>query len=797
MNAQNKHNLNGHGPHAGLAPRHAERGPATAGTSSQDPFAFGDTIDIQQIINLLLVIKERWLWGLTAGILLAGLFAFVTLRKEPVYAADAYLLIEAKAEQVIDFEQVVDTSLTGRGEDELDNHLRQLQSRTFRKDVIKALDSTETKNILRPYLPEDPKDLPPSIEGILRNAVAIDRDGQIFSITVEHRDPEVAALVANRYAAQYITSILTRSGVGNESAMAFLEQQAEGLRDKISASEKELTDYRTRYNLVSLEENQNIIVERLKAINSQLTSARMEQLQLESSVEQVTEASGTSSGASAKEDGFSEVDLTELPVIAAYGSIPEILSRKKALEAERSELDLRYLEAHPRMIEAEKRLAQVAGQLQAEVSRAVRDLANQKDAVDRRIQHLDTELQKAESAALALDQQAVEYNVLKRQLDSDRQTFDQIIDRLNETNLSAKLDTTNLRILDEAVVPGKPVDPNPKKVALASAFLLMLGIGGIPLLVEAIDNRLKSAYDVETFIGKPLLADLPHLKGLESGEVLPTAVLDDSDEMLTEGFRSAYSSLQLHSSADMPKVILVTSTRPSEGKSFFASNLAACMAKHGLRCLLVDTDLRRPTLHRHFDLRNDKGLIRWYENQSQAQAQSQSQAQSLLDDPDLAIQTIAEDFHFLRAGGSTKKTTELIDSVAFERLMSGLKQSYDVIILDTPPVSVFTDSLFLAEFADEVVYVARYNEVSRQKARHFIRKLDGNAIRSGGSGKVVGMVINGRNSAKGQRYGYDYTYSYYSSDYKYYKRYAEESEPRTQKRTRSRNSVADPAQPHT
>lgn len=775
QNRQNGHGRNGH------SNNRSELGAGGPAAKPQDPFAFGKPLDLEQLVNLLFIIRERWLWGLSAGLLVAGLFAFVSLRKEPVYEAEALLLIESKAAQIIDVEEVVDTSLSGRNESELDNHLRQLQSRNFRQSVIATFTDQEQKTLLRAYLPDDPDAPAPSLAGLLANSVTINRDGQVFTVTSRHRNPMSAALISNRYAAQYIREILTRTGVGNESALAFLQQQAQELRNKISEAEKQLTNYRTRYSLVSLEDNQNIIVERLKAINTRLTSAKMDQVQQETRVAQVAAlienwdpdaATDTTSVRHAQ-------ILTEIPAIAEYGMVETLLAQQKALLGEQAELELRYLERHPKMVEMTKRLGEAQRQLDREVQRAIANLTNRKNATDREITRLEQELAHAEAEALSLDQLAVEYNVLKRQLDSDRQTFDSIINRLNETNLSAKLDTTNLRILDEAVPPYQPVEPNPRKIALASGFLLLLGIGGLPLLVEALDNRLKSAYDVESFINKPLLADLPHIKELDTGSLPNTVVLNEANDMLLEGFRSAYSAIQLHSSVGSPKVMTVTSTHPSEGKSFVASNLAACMAQHGLRTLLVDTDLRRPTLHRHFSLRNDKGILQWFEKQRDTDAAPHN---NIMEDPHLDIQRITDNLHFIRAGGSTKKTTELIDSKAFEGLMTHLRTQFDVILMDTPPVSLFPDPLFLADLADEVIYVARYNKVSRQKARHFIQKLDGPHK------KVTGVVINGRTSAKGQRYGYDYAYSYYSSDYKYYKRYMDGSEAAPKKRVRSRHS---------
>lgn len=743
----------------------ANNGKAGKGT---DPFDFGNPLDLHKLLNYLRIIRERWLWGLSSGLLVAAVFAFMSLRQTPVYQASATLLIEAQAEQVIDVEQVVDTSLSGRGDAELDNHLRQMQSRTFLSSVVRSFDQRMQQQIVRAYLPESPDEPAPGIGVVLSENTSFSRDGQVFTVTTRHRDPEMAQLIANRFVAQYINNILTRTGVGNQAALTFLEEQAEALRAKIATAEKALTDYRRRLNLVSLEESQNIIVQRLTAINNQLTNTRMQQMSLSASLEQVADLQAQ------------EGDLTEISVIAQYGAIPDILARKKAIEAEHAELDLRYLERHPRMIEVTNRLEQVGQQLNKEVERAVRDLENRKATVDRHMAHLETELAKAEENALRLDQQSIEYNVLRRQLESDRQTFEQIIDRLNETSLSARLNTTNLRILDEAVRPSFPVEPNPTRTAAVAILLFGLLFAGVPMAIEALDSRVKSGYDAEVFVGKPLLSDIPNIKGLRTGEVSANVVVEDSDEVVAESFRSAYSSLQMSSAVEYPKSILITSTRPSEGKSFISLNMAATMAKHGLRVLVMDCDFRRPTLHKLLELRNDHGTLRWFD--AVAARQVDYRDLDLSKDSLLQVHEVAEGLHFLRSGGSTKRTTELIDSDAFDHLLKEVQRKYDVVLLDTPPISVFTDSLFLSERVDEVIYVCRYNLVSRHKVAHFVKRLDG------ATQKVAGIVINGRTSSKGMRYGYDYNYSYYSSDYKYYKSYADD--PAAAKKSAKRRVVA-------
>lgn len=745
-------------------------GQATA--KGGDPFSGGNALDFSQVLRFLKIIRERALWGILAGLMVAGLYAWFELNKEEVYATEAFLLIEARAEQVIDVEKVVDTSLTGWFDFELENHLRKIKSRKFLQTVLKSFGPAEAELITAPY--QDEKE-PPALGEVVFQSVNVFREDQLFTVHVRHRDARAAALIANRYFAQYINDSIARSWTGNESAKAFLERQAADLREQISAAERELTEYRSENNLISLEENQNIIVNRLNSISSSRTSVRIQQLQLESAVQQIK---------ATKEAGG---DLTEISYIADFGSVQSLLAKRKNLETEIAALNLRYLERHPKLVDATKRLENINAHLDKEVGRAVSDLYNRREEVVLRMENLTNELEKAEAEALALDRQAVEYNVMRRELESSRRTFDAIIARLNETNLSGKLDTTNLRILDEASVPGMPVEPNPKKVGMVAAMLFLVGLAGVPFIFELLDNRLRSSQDVEAFTGKPVLTEIPYLRKL-ANQRGANVVLDGEENTVSERFRVAYSALNTHSSVGFPKTIMVASTLPSEGKSFIAVNLAACMAKHGLRCLLVDTDFRRPSLHRSFELRNDKGILAWIESirkdlihPSDAGAWEVS-----LKDPDLDIQRIAPGLELLRSGGSTKHTTELFESAAFDRLMGSLKQLYDVILLDTPPVSVFTDNLFLAELADEIIYVARHKKVSKHKVRHFIAKLDGQNY------KTIGVVVNGQSPRKKGMDHYADAYKYYEEE----KELPDGAAPRPPSREpRSRRSVTPPPFP--
>ncbi|MEX0323077.1 MAG: GumC family protein [Puniceicoccaceae bacterium] len=752
-------------------PRNPNR-PNGRPSPGSDPFSAGDTISIQQIFQLLKIIKERLIWGIIAGTIFASIWLFVSLRKEKLYSAEAFLLIEPQAEQqIIDVEKVVDTSLTGWADSELENHLRKIKSRRFLATIVNSFGQAEEDLILAPYSNENE---PPNLASVVNGSITIFREDMLFTILARHRDPRAAALIANRYLTRYINDTMDRTWTGNEAARAFLEERSNELKQKIADAEKQLTDYRAEHNLVSLEETQNLIVVRLNAINTQRTSTRIEQLSMDAALTQVEEMLAIGG------------DLTEISYIASYGTIGELLLNRKRLETEIAALGLRYLERHPMMIETNERLELTNSQLDAEIDRAVRDLRNRKASIDLSMERLAAELKSAEDEALALDRKAVEYNVLRRELESDRRTFDAIIARINETSLSGKLDTTNLRILDEAGVPSVPFSPNVKKNVMAGGILFLVGLLGVPFLIEALDNRLRTLQDVESYIGKPVLSELPFLKQFADGKTNPVEALNETSGFLEERFRIAYFSLNQHSRVKNPKTIMVTSTLPGEGKSFVSANMVACMANHGLRCLLVDTDFRRPMLHKFFEMRNDRGILQWLKSVEENPAiLNAPQGQQIApDDPHLEITKISAGFHLLRSGGSSKKATELVESAAFDILLTELKSRYDVIVLDTPPISVFTDANFIADLSDEIIYVARFKKVNREKARHFIRMLDLK------HNKIVGMIVNGRTSKRDPYYNYSEAYKYYKDEDP-----SSEVTPSTTRRQPSRRSVTAPPFP--
>jgi capsular exopolysaccharide synthesis family protein len=293
-----------------------------------------------------------------------------------------------------------------------------------------------------------------------------------------------------------------------------------------------------------------------------------------------------------------------------------------------------------------------------------------------------------------------------------------------------------------------PNKPHIIRTCLLVALAVFFGVAfGLSLL----DDRIKSAWDVESFIGVNLLGIIPDLGHLDDEDKYQLAIRNKATPGV-EAFLSVYSAVKVQSKLDYPKTLLVTSTIPSEGKTLISCNLAGAFARHGRATLLVDCDLRRPMLHRHFKLQNDAGILTW------AQAGG-NLTDNMLTNPQLGLTQVAENFWLLRSGGRSKSPTEFLDKPVFGQLIEQLKKHFELIVIDSPPIGAVTDSLLLAERTDEIIYVCRFNRAARKHIRQFVRTL------REGKNDFLGIVLNGLSP---RRIEYYTNYRYYRSYKKYY-----------------------------
>ncbi len=713
--------------------------PSTAPTRSPGPSLHGNdsqVVERRSLRDYYVILRERLWIALPVSLLVALSVGYYQAQETPMYSSTATMQFE-RPERVVISEQVVDTSV--RSEIDLNTYRQILESGRLRTMVAQSLTPDEIKLLQRPYL-KDPGVNPPSVGGLLGTMAPVSiRNSFLINITVTNRDPEGAALLANRFVEQFMRYLMENTGNKNESAVDYLRLRAEVLRKESEAAEGRLQDYRRKHNLVSLDNSMNIIGERLRAINSTLTGARLARIDIETLLNQIEKMQ--------KENG----SLLEIGYISAYGNIPSLKAQLAELNKQQSILSERYLERHPKMIELANSIDVVSAQITRNIEQSISDLRTQYVKLQDTEASYQREYREAEKDNLQLGELSVEFKSLESQAQVAKSNYIQILDRLNQTTTSKNIENIPVKPLDRALPSGVPFTPNLRNIIKTSLGLGVLVFAGVAIGLSFLDDRVKSAWDVEGFIGAHLLGIIPELGDVPDTEK-HSLVNSNKTSPGSEAFLSVYSAVKIQSKLDFPKSILVTSTIPGEGKTMISCNLAASFARHGKRVLLMDCDLRRPMLHRHFKLTNEVGLIAWFESGAQIPADP-------FTDQSLGFTKVDENLYLLRSGGRSKSPTELLETPIFGQFIEAMKQHFDLVVVDSPPMGAVTDSLLIAEHTDEVLYVCRFNRAYRKHIRLYIRQ-----IRES-KNELLGIVLNGLSARRIEYYS---NYRYYRSYKKYY-----------------------------
>ncbi len=695
-------------------------------------------VERKTLRDYYIILRERIWIALPLALLTALGLGYYQAQEIPLYSATATMQFE-KPERVVVGQEIVDPSVTN--DIDLNTYLQILGSASMRSKVVESLTPDETRILQRPYLAElQPGESPPHPAGLIGTVgVQSVRNSYLIQINVTHRDGEAAALIANRYVAQFMQHIYdTVSGKYGDS-VGFLENRAEELRREAEEADNRLQEYMKRHNLVSLDSSTNLVQARLSTVSTALQTARLARIDIEE-LNRLVETY--------RRDGR---NLLEISQIAAYGSVATLRSQLDGLLRDQQVLAERYLERHPKMIDVANAIAVAQRQLNEALELAVADLKTNLEKARASEESYQVEYDRANQDNLRLRDLAVEYRSLETQATLKKANYAQILDRSTQATTSKNLERTPVRPLDPAVVPGAPFTPNMSRIIRSAIGTFCLVFFGVAIGLSFIDDRIKSAWDVESFIGVNLLGIVPDLSALRDEEKY-SLVMGNKQIPGAESFLSVYSSVKIHSKLDFPKSILVTSTIPGEGKTLISSNLAGSFARHGKNTLLIDCDLRRPMLHRHFKQPNNSGLITWFENGASLEG-------NLTENPHLGITKIGENFSLLTSGGRSKSPTELLENPIFGQFLERMKKHYDLVVVDSPPLGAVTDSLLIAERTDEVIYVCRFNRAFRKHIRLYIKAL------RGGKNEILGIVLNGLSPRRIEYYS---NYRYYRSYKKYY-----------------------------
>jgi succinoglycan biosynthesis transport protein ExoP len=561
-----------------------------------------------------------------------------------------------------------------------------------------------------PGTPDETAEHAAAIDALLsRLSITPIRNSRLVDVSYESSDPALAARVLNAHARMYIEQSLEFKFLASKESSDWLGQRLAEERKKVEAAEQALQGYREQHDAVSLEDRQNIVVQKLTEVSSAVTRAKTDRITKETLFNQLIALQSDP----AKLDTF--------PAILQNPLIQQLKSQLTDAQRQHGQLSEQLGEKHPEMAKIRAAIQASEARLQAEIAKVAQAVRNEYLTAQEQERSLTRMLEDQKHDALSLNQIEIEYGVLQRNAESTHKLYQTLLQRTNETNVAGELRTSNVRIVDAAEVPRGPVRPNHK------ADMMVGLLGGIVFAValafffEYIDNRIKLPQDIKAHLGVPLLGFIPAIRH-KSKEASPL-LSSDVPSGFSEAFRSVRTNVLFSSASDETRSIVVTSTAPREGKTVVASNLAIALAQAGRRVLLIDADLRRPRVHEVFGYAQEPGLSNFLvERLNSSQVVRKSGVPGL---------------YVMSAGKQPPNPAELLGSRRFLDFVQSLGEHFDWVIIDSPPVLAVTDAAILAHDTTGVVFVVGAEMTNRDAAQSAVAQLE----KAGAH--IVGAVLNG------------------------------------------------------
>lgn len=576
-------------------------------------------------------------------------------------------------------------------------------------------------------------ELDPDLTDIILDEISMEtgRQGNIMRLQYQSDDPLVAAVMANAVANAYIEHNLDIRVRPYRDAVEWLTARIVELRGKVELSEKALQQYKEGKGIVSFESKENVITQKLGELVTQMVNMQSKRAEAEVRYNQIKSVINSPELLSTVPDIMNNLVI--------QGQRNEELSLKKKI----SEMSEKFGQKHPQMIKAKTELESVRKSIVDEARKMLNAAKIEYEISRSREISLEKEIEAQKHEVLTLSQKAIDFNVLAGESASNKQFYEILLKKLQEASLSSGINISSVQIIDAAVVPKRPLKPR-KAFNLLVAFLVG-SVGGVlaAMFVEYMDDTIKGPDDVERFLKIPLLGMVPSSKKEEG----PIYVHADAKSSIAEAYRGIRTGILLSSADAPPRVLLVTSTTPSEGKTTTAANLAVSMALMGEKVLLMDLDMRRHNVHELFTLDNTVGISDMIINHGVIPA-AIKQVPGV---PGLSVIT---------GGTVAPNPAELLASAHLATIISGLRKQYDRIIIDSPPLVIFSDSLILSRLVDGAILVVWAGTTGRALVDNSIQSMvNVNA-------KMLGVVINKFvvSSKRGSMYG-SYNYNHYYDSY--------------------------------
>jgi len=712
--------------------------------------------------------KRKWT-VLACLITIFSVVAIASLKMTPVYEASGSIAINKPDSGLVNFNNSPTFSVDYYDPTELETEVKILQSDLLALQVIKelALDRRPDFGGKTPALSSS-LDLAPDplqadagrtssllagFRGSLR--VTLAPNTHIIEVHYRSADKELAANVVNTLMNTYTENNFKSRFDSTMQASDWLSKQLVDLQMKVETSQEKLVHYQKEHEILGIDEKQNITTAKLDELNRALTSAESERMEKES-VYRLVQAGDTETVASAA----SSLDAAGSGTQSASGLLDSLRGKEAELKIQAADLETQFGPAYPKLAQLNNQLKEIDAQILLETKKIAGKIRGQYMAALQREEMLRGALEKQKQEQNKLNESAIEYSLLKRDLDTNRQLYEGLLEKLKQAGVSAGLRSNNFRIVDIARAPTAPVEPNiPRNLAFAFMLGLTSGVG-LAFLLEGLDSTVRTTEQAQMISGLPPLGMIPlgsraSREGANSKRLV-IATSKEAVELITqvrpqsqmaESYRALRTSLLLSNLGAPPKVIMVTSALPQEGKTTTSINCAVVLAQKGVRVLLIDADLRRPSIHKTLGMGPRSGL-------SNVLTGSATLEQAITRSP------ILPNLSILPAGTPPPNPAELLASTNMRDVLDGLRAQYDHIVVDTPPTLSVTDAVVLSPRADAIVLVIRSGQTTKQALR---RSRD---ILMQVNAKVSGVLLNAVDLSSPDYY---YYYEYQGKYARYYR----------------------------
>jgi capsular exopolysaccharide synthesis family protein len=711
-----------------------------------------DNLDTVQIISIL---RRRRALILSTIVVLTLTGTALTFYLMPIYTASAEVLLDVRKTTVIDMQAVV-AGLQGGDIAAVRSETDLISSPELLKRVITQLGlignpefnpALDKQKKWRDFLPgivrgvlfppvdlsllspdeQENRTMAEAVRYMRKNLVVFNDSGRSYTIHLSYtaKNPKSAAQIVNAIARQFLTSQLETKYEKTREVNEWLQDKLAALKQKVEASENAVQTYRSSHNIVRLGSDKDVTSQQLTDTNTQLSLATADAAQKHAALQQFQ---------ATVRKGITVAETT--PEVLQSRTISELKIHEADAARRLASLRSHFGEKHPEVITAVQELSSLQGRVNIEIQKIIGNMADQAQAADYRVQQLRSDVANLSIAAQNNNQAEVELRALEREAQADRYLYENMLSRFKETSESQEIQQPDASIIASADVPLVPSFPNkPLFVFMALLGSTSLGLA-MALLAERLDNGLRTGAQIEELTGVPGIGMLPSITGNVAAEMIqnPTSAFSES-------VRTIRSTVSVTNIDNPPRIVLVTSAAPEEGKSTMAFSLARASAQAGRRTLLLDCDWRRPSLHKLLNQKNDRTLLDVFSGKAES--------------ADVIHRDRSTGVEFIPARYSVPNPGDMFSSQQMRSFLLHAHATYDLVILDSPPVMAAADAMILSQYADTTLFVVRWEKTPRQLVINALKAL----VKA--DARLAGVVLTRVNVKKHMRFGFcDHAYYY-------------------------------------